>query len=81
MNAPLRKPKWLRAKLPTGSGYEKTRKNIEEHRLHTVCESARCPNIGECWSRDTATIMILGNVCTRACSFCAVITGRPTDWI
>ena len=76
------KPPWLRAKIPQGKGYEATRAIIDRHRLHTVCESAQCPNLGECWSRRTATIMILGDICTRACGFCAVKTGRPTelDW-
>ncbi len=76
---PRKKPAWLRAKLPNGPGYLATRANIDEHRLHTVCESANCPNMGECWSRGTATVMILGDVCTRACSFCNVKTGRPTE--
>lgn len=74
-----RKPAWLRAKLPNGPEYMKTRRNVDEHRLHTVCQSAQCPNMGECWSRGTATVMILGNICTRSCTFCAVQTGRPTE--
>jgi lipoyl synthase len=74
-----RKPDWLRARLPTGPDYLETRRNVDEHKLHTVCQSAQCPNLGECWSRGTATVMILGNVCTRSCSFCAVQTGRPTE--
>ncbi|WP_269538627.1 lipoyl synthase [Cerasicoccus fimbriatus] len=74
-----RKPDWLRAKLPNGPGYMATRKNVDEHALHTVCESAKCPNMGECWSRGTATVMILGNVCTRACTFCNIQTGRPPE--
>lgn len=74
-----RKPAWLRAKLPGGPGYQRLRSIIDEHRLHTVCESARCPNMGECWSRGTATIMILGDVCTRSCGFCHIKTGRPTS--
>ena len=74
-----RKPDWLRAKLPTGVQYQKVDDLVETHRLHTVCRSARCPNIGECWSRGTATLMILGNVCTRACTFCAIQTGRPLE--
>ena len=74
-----RKPSWLRAKLPTGPGYMDTRRNVDEHSLHTVCQSAQCPNMGECWSRGTATVMILGNTCTRSCTFCAVNTGRPTE--
>lgn len=75
----LRKPDWLRVKLPTGTGYRKVKSLIEEHELHTVCESAACPNRGECWSRQTATFMILGNICTRSCGFCNVITGKPTE--
>ncbi|GHB95796.1 lipoyl synthase [Cerasicoccus arenae] len=75
----LRKPDWLRAKLPNGPGYMATRRNVDEHSLHTVCESAKCPNMGECWSRGTATVMILGNVCTRACTFCNIATGRPPE--
>jgi lipoic acid synthetase len=75
----LRKPDWLRAKLPGGPGYSAVRKLVDEHKLHTVCQSAQCPNLGECWSRGTATVMILGNICTRSCNFCAVQTGRPTE--
>ena len=75
----LRKPTWLRAKLPGGPGYLAVRRLVEENRLHTVCESAQCPNLGECWARGTATVMILGNICTRSCTFCAVQTGRPTE--
>jgi lipoic acid synthetase len=82
-DAPLplnaRKPAWLRAKIPGGPVYQETTKIVHEHKLHTVCESAQCPNLGECWSRKTATIMILGNICTRSCGFCAVQTGRPTE--
>ena len=74
-----RKPTWLRAKLPTSAGYKATREIVDTHNLHTVCKSAQCPNMGECWSRGTATVMILGNVCTRSCSFCAIQTGRPTE--
>ena len=74
-----RKPDWLRAKLPAGPGYSAVRKLVDEHKLHTVCQSAQCPNLGECWSRGTATLMILGNICTRSCNFCAVQTGRPTE--
>jgi lipoic acid synthetase len=74
---PTRKPSWLRAKLPGGPGYAATRQLVDEHRLHTVCQSAQCPNLGECWSRGTATVMILGNICTRSCNFCAIQTGRP----
>lgn len=74
-----RKPDWLRAKLPTSPRYKEVRNLVEENDLHTVCQSAQCPNMGECWSRGTATVMILGNVCTRSCTFCAVQTGRPTE--
>ena len=74
-----RKPSWLRAKLPTGPGYAAVRKLVEDTSLHTVCQSAQCPNLGECWSRGTATLMILGNICTRSCTFCAITTGRPTE--
>lgn len=74
-----RKPTWLRARLPGGPGYLAVRRLVEGQRLHTVCESAQCPNLGECWARGTATVMILGNVCTRSCTFCAVQTGRPTE--
>ena len=73
-----RKPPWLRAKLPGGAGYQRLRNIIDTHRLHTVCESAKCPNMGECWARGTATIMILGDICTRSCGFCHIQTGRPT---
>ena len=73
------KPKWLRAKLPTSAEYKKTLQTVNEHKLNTVCKSAQCPNMGECWSRGTATVMILGNICTRSCSFCAIQTGRPTE--
>jgi lipoic acid synthetase len=74
-----RKPAWLRARIPGGLVYQQTSQIVREHKLHTVCESAQCPNLGECWSRKTATIMILGNICTRSCGFCAVQTGRPTE--
>jgi len=74
-----RKPSWLRARIPGGPVYQQTTTIVREHKLHTVCESAQCPNLGECWSRKTATIMILGNICTRSCGFCAVQTGRPTE--
>ena len=74
-----RKPAWLRAKLPTSPHYKDVRELVEKHELHTVCQSAQCPNMGECWSRGTATVMILGNTCTRSCTFCAVNTGRPTE--
>jgi len=75
------KPKWLRAKMPSGSGYSGTRKVVNEHRLSTVCEESMCPNIGECWNAGTATIMVMGSVCTRACRFCAVDTGNPKGWL
>lgn len=71
------RPKWLRVKLPYGQTFSEVRKIIDQNKLHTVCESARCPNMGECWGAGTATFMILGNTCTRSCSFCAVATGRP----
>jgi lipoic acid synthetase len=74
---PGRKPPWLRVKLPAGPVYGELRANIDKHMLHTVCESAMCPNMGECWARGTATVMILGNVCTRSCGFCNIATGRP----
>ena len=74
-----RKPSWLRARLPGGPGYHAVRHLVEGHGLHTVCQSAQCPNLGECWSRGTATVMILGNICTRSCHFCAIQTGRPTE--
>ena len=73
------KPSWLRAKLPAGPKYSEVRGIVDQNQLHTVCQSAQCPNMGECWSRGTATLMILGNICTRACSFCAVQTGKPTE--
>ncbi len=72
-----RKPPWLRAKIPGGPQYQSVQKLIQNQSLHTVCSSAQCPNLGECWSRGTATVMILGEVCTRACGFCAIQTGRP----
>lgn len=75
--AAKRKPEWLRAKLPGGPAYEKLNQIITENRLHTVCKEAGCPNMGECWARGVATIMILGDTCTRACGFCNVKTGRP----
>lgn len=73
----IKKPKWLRVKLPTGENYRKVRALVDEHKLHTICESGSCPNMGECWGEGTATFMILGNICTRSCGFCAVQTGRP----
>src|SRR6476661_262053 len=72
-----RKPDWLRVKLPVGPEYAKVRNLVDTYKLHTICESGNCPNMGECWGAGTATFMILGNVCTRSCSFCAVATGRP----
>jgi lipoic acid synthetase len=75
-----RKPDWLRVKLPVGKEYAKVRKLVDNHKLHTICESGSCPNMGECWGAGTATFMILGNVCTRSCTFCAVATGRPPEY-
>ncbi len=75
------KPRWLRAKMPSGPGYSSTRDIVHSHRLSTVCEESMCPNIGECWNAGTATIMVLGSVCTRACRFCAVDTGNPNGWL
>jgi len=75
----LKKPKWLRVKLPTGKEYREVRDVVSEHKLHTICESGNCPNMGECWGAGTATFMILGNVCTRSCGFCAVSTGKPAE--
>ena len=74
------KPDWLRVKLPIGKEYTKLRALVDEHKLHTICQSGNCPNMGECWGAGTATFMILGNVCTRSCSFCAVATGKPTEY-
>jgi lipoic acid synthetase len=78
----VKKPNWLRVKLPTGENYKHVRNLVDNYKLHTICESGNCPNMGECWGAGTATFMILGNICTRSCSFCAVKTGRPTeiDW-
>lgn len=76
----VKKPNWLRVKLPIGAEYAKVRKIVDEYKLHTICESGNCPNMGECWGAGTATFMILGNVCTRGCSFCAVATGRPNEY-
>ncbi len=78
--ARTKKPNWLRVKLPVGKEYAQVRKLVDQYKLHTICESGNCPNMGECWGRGTATFMILGNVCTRGCSFCAVATGRPTEY-
>ncbi len=75
----LRKPDWLRVKLPTGDKFKKVRGLVDEHGLHTICQSGNCPNMGECWGAGTATFMILGNTCTRSCGFCSVSTGRPDD--
>ncbi|MFM1912492.1 MAG: Lipoyl synthase [Bacteroidota bacterium] len=75
-----KKPDWLRVKLPTGENYQKVRKLVDEYKLHTICQSGNCPNMGECWGAGTATFMILGNTCTRSCTFCAVATGRPNEY-
>jgi lipoic acid synthetase len=77
----LGKPSWLRAPMPAGPGFDRVRTVVREHRLATVCEEARCPNIGECWNAGTATLMLMGEVCTRACRFCAVDTGNPRGWL
>lgn len=74
------KPHWLRVKLPTGQAYHQVRNIVDQYKLHTICMSSNCPNMGECWGAGTATFMILGNVCTRSCGFCAVATGRPTEY-
>lgn len=74
------KPDWLRVKLPVGDKYKRVRELVDKYKLHTICESGNCPNMGECWGEGTATFMILGNVCTRSCSFCAVKTGRPPEY-
>jgi len=78
----IQKPNWLRVKLPIGEDYKHVRNLVDTHKLHTICESGNCPNMGECWGAGTATFMILGNICTRSCRFCAVATGRPlpVDW-
>jgi lipoyl synthase len=73
-----KKPEWLKVKLPIGEDYRKVRQLVTDNKLHTICESGNCPNMGECWGAGTATFMILGNVCTRSCGFCAVATGRPS---
>jgi len=81
-NAPIqRKPKWLRAQIPGGQRFEAVKANVRSHKLSTVCEESHCPNMGECWSNGTATIMVMGSVCTRACRFCAVDTGNPKGWL
>ena len=77
----VRKPDWLRVRLPSGAGYQNVKKIVHEHRVATVCEESHCPNIGECWSAGTATLMLMGAVCTRACRFCAVDTGNPNGWL
>ena len=74
-----KKPDWLRVKLPIGEEYKHVRNLVDQHKLHTICESGNCPNMGECWGAGTATFMILGNICTRSCGFCAVATGKPED--
>ena len=76
----VKRPDWLRVKLPIGEDYKRVRKLVDEYKLHTICQSGNCPNMGECWGAGTATFMILGNVCTRSCSFCAVMTGRPPEY-
>ncbi len=75
----IKKPDWLRVKLPTGENYRKVRALVDEHKLHTICQSGNCPNMGECWGEGTATFMILGNICTRSCGFCNVATGKPLE--
>ncbi len=77
ISSPLRRPEWLKVRIPSGSGYREVKELVEGNQLNTVCEEARCPNIAECWQRRTATFIILGDVCTRSCGFCAVKTGRP----
>ena len=79
--AALPKPPWLKARIPAGEAYAKVRRTVREHKLATVCEESMCPNIGECWSNGTATLMLMGSVCTRACRFCAVDTGNPRGWL
>lgn len=76
----ISKPSWLKIDLPTGENYTRVKKIVRENKLHTICQDGRCPNMGECWGAGTATFMILGNVCTRSCSFCAVATGRPGEY-
>lgn len=75
-----RKPAWLKVKLPLGASYKKVKHNVDHYNLHTICQSGNCPNMGECWTAGTATFMILGNICTRSCRFCAVQTGKPTEY-
>ena len=79
--APVAKPDWLRVRVPSGTGYARMLRNVEEHRLATVCQESICPNIAECWDSGTATLMLMGSVCTRACRFCAVDTGNPAGWL
>ena len=81
-NTRVKKPDWLRVKLPIGESYKHVRSLVDNHKLHTICESGNCPNMGECWGAGTATFMILGNICTRSCGFCSVATGKPeeVDW-
>ena len=79
-NMRKKRPDWLRVKLPIGEEYKKVRNLVDKYNLHTICQSGSCPNMGECWGAGTATFMILGNVCTRSCSFCAVKTGRPPEY-
>jgi len=79
-NIRVKKPDWLRVKLPIGENYRKVREIVDNNKLHTICQSGNCPNMGECWGEGTATFMILGNICTRSCTFCAVATGRPTEY-
>lgn len=76
-NMPIRKPSWLKVRVPIGENYKNVKNIVDTHQLHTICQSGNCPNMGECWGEGTATFMILGNVCTRSCGFCAVATGRP----
>lgn len=78
--ARVKRPDWLRVRLPIGENYRNVRELVDTHKLHTICQSGHCPNMGECWGEGTATFMILGNTCTRSCSFCAVKTGRPTEY-
>jgi len=77
----VRKPSWLRAQMPSGERFNDVMRNVNQHKLSTVCQEAHCPNIGECWNSGTATIMVMGSVCTRACRFCAVDTGNPKGWL
>src|SRR5215469_9234775 len=78
---PAHKPPWLKARAPAGGGFQGVKAVVREHRLATVCEEAKCPNIGECWNAGTATLMLMGAVCTRACRFCSVDTGNPRGWL